>query len=154
MEYNYNYDYTTDLSTADAGILAGMMAFVAAYFLVIMVIAVFMIVSMWKVFVKAGKPGWAALIPVYNIIVLLEIVGRPTWWVLLYFLSVIPFVGWIGAMIVSVIVMIDLAKSFGKDTGFAILLILLPIVGFPMLAFGKDEYKGPSVTAATPPAAK
>ena len=154
MEYNYNYDYTTDLSTADAGVMAGMMAFFAAYFLVIMAVAVFMIVCMWKIFVKAGKPGWAALVPVYNIIVLLEIVGRPAWWVLLFFLSVIPFVGWIGAMIVGVIVMIDLAKSFGKDTGFAILLILLPIVGYPMLAFGKDEYKGPAVTAATPPAAK
>ena len=73
---------------------------------------------------------------------------RPTWWVLLYFLSVIPVVGWIGSLIVSVIVMIDLAKSFGKDTGFAVLLILLPIVGYPMLAFGKDEYKGPSVKPA------
>ena len=154
MDYNYNYDYTTDLSTADAGLMAGMMAFFAAYFLVIMAVAVFMIVCMWKIFVKAGKPGWAALVPVYNIIVLLEIVGRPAWWVLLFFLSVIPFVGWIGSMIVGVIVMIDLAKSFGKDTGFAILLILLPIVGYPMLAFGKDEYKGPSVTAATQPAAK
>jgi hypothetical protein len=144
----YDYNYSTDLTTADTGVLAAFMAFFAAYMLVILVIAAFMIVCMWKIFVKAGKPGWAALVPIYNIIVLLEIVGRPTWWVLLYFLSVIPVVGWIGSLIVSVIVMIDLAKSFGKDTGFAVLLILLPIVGYPMLAFGKDEYKGPSVKPA------
>jgi hypothetical protein len=145
---DYNYNYSTDLTTTDTGVLAAMMAFFAAYTLVILVVAVFMIVCMWKIFVKAGKPGWAAIVPIYNLVVLMEIVGRPTWWVLLYFLSVIPFVGWIGALVVGIIVMIDLAKSFGKDTGFAILLILLPIVGYPMLAFGKDEYKGPSVAPA------
>lgn len=141
------YDYTTT-TTADAGALAAIMAFFAAYTLVILAVAAFMIVCMWKIFVKAGKPGWAAIVPVYNIIVLMEIVGRPAWWVLLYFASVIPFVGWIASLVVSVIVMIDLAKSFGKDTGFAVLLILLPIVGFPMLAFGKDEYKGPAAKPA------
>lgn len=146
-----DYNYATDLTAADTGVLAAMMAFFAAYTLVILAVAVFMIICMWKIFVKAGRPGWAAIVPIYNLVVLMEIVGRPAWWVLLYFLSVIPFVGWIGALIVGIIVMIDLAKSFGKDTGFAILLILLPIVGYPMLAFGKDTYVGP---AAKPAAAK
>jgi hypothetical protein len=150
---DYSYDYSDAVTQTDAGVMAAMMAFFAAYALVITIVAVFMIVCMWKVFVKAGKPGWAAIVPIYNIIVLLEIVGRPTWWVLLYFASIIPFVGWIAAVVVSVIVTIDLAKSFGKDTSFAVLLILLPVVGYPMLAFGKDAYVGPAVKAAAPPAA-
>ncbi len=146
---NYNYDYSSAVATqTDAGVLAALMAFMAAYMLVVLAIAVFMVVCLWKIFVKAGKPGWAAIVPIYNVIVLLEIVGRPAWWVLLFFLSVIPIVGWIGSLVVSVIVMNDLSKSFGKDVGFTVLLVLLPVVGYPMLAFGKSEYKGPVVTAA------
>lgn len=139
MYNDLNYGTTT---TTDAGVAAAMTAFLGAYFLVVLVVAIFFIVCMWKIFVKAGKPGWAALVPIYNFIVLLEIVGRPTWWVLALFAGIIPVVGAIIAFVAMVIVMIDLAKSFGKDTGFAILLILLPIVGYPMLAFGKAEYKG------------
>ncbi|MDD3480667.1 MAG: DUF5684 domain-containing protein [Patescibacteria group bacterium] len=119
---------------------------------VVLAVAVFMIVCMWKIFVKAGKPGWAAIVPIYNVIVLLEIIGRPAWWVLFLFASVIPFVGWIAALAFGIIIALDLAKSFGKDTGFGILLPLLPIVGYPMLAFGKAEYKGPSASGSKPAA--
>lgn len=94
-----------------------------------------MIASQWKIFEKAGKPGWACLVPIYNMIVLMEIIGKPKIWVLYFF---IPFVG-IYFAIVSVI---ELAKVFGKDTGFAIGMLLLGIVFYPMLAFGDAQYQG------------
>jgi len=98
---------------------------------------IFMLVAMWKIFTKAGKPGWASIIPFYNIWVILEIVGRPGWWLLL---MLIPGVN----VVIGIILMIDLAKSFGKGGGFAVGLLLLPYVFFPILGFGKAQYVGPS----------
>lgn len=99
-------------------------------------LALVIIIALWVLFQKAGKPGWAAIIPFYNIWVLLEVVGRPGWWLLLYF---IPFVN----IIIGFILMFDLAKAFGKEGGFAIGLILLPIIFLPILAFGDAQYVGP-----------
>ncbi|MBI5759004.1 MAG: signal peptidase I [Planctomycetales bacterium] len=90
----------------------------------------------WKMFEKAGKPGWASLVPIYNVIVLLEIAGKPIWWIVLL---MIPCVGFV----VAILVFIEIAKSFGKGTGFAIGLILLGIVFFPILGFGDAKYLGP-----------
>ena len=98
---------------------------------------VLMLVSSWKVFTKAGKPGWAILIPIYNIIVLLEIVGKP-WWFL--FLMLIPIVNFV----ITVWVTNLLSLSFGKDVGFTIGLILLGPIFVPILGLGKSEYKGPA----------
>ncbi len=95
-----------------------------------------------KIFQKAGrKDAWTAWVPIYNTWVLFEIAGRPGWWALLGF---IPIFGGIVAFVVGIIAMIDLAKSFGKEGGFAALLILLPVVGYPMLAFGDAKYHGPA----------
>ena len=77
---------------------------------IILAFAAFMIAAVWKVYSKAGKPGWAAIVPIYNLIVLLEIIGRPLWWI---FLFLIP----LANVVFSFIVHIDLAKSFGKTTG-------------------------------------
>ena len=104
-------------------------------------IAVFMIASVWKVFVKAGKPGWAVLIPIYNFIVLIEIVGKPTWWVILLF---VPFVNYIILVWITNL----LSKSFGKDVGFTLGLLFLGIIFFPVLGFGSAEYKGPAAKEA------
>ena len=104
-------------------------------------VVVLMLVSMWKIFAKAGKPGWAGIIPIYNNFVMLEIVGRPAWWLLLYF---IPFVN----IVVGIIVLNDLSKSFGKTTGYTVGLVLLPFIFMPMLAFGSAKYGGPSVKPA------
>jgi hypothetical protein len=104
-------------------------------FLIYAVIIVVMIAGMWKIFVKAGKPGWAAIIPIYNVIILLEIVGRPMWWILIYLVC---------APIAAIIISLDLAKSFGKDIGFGIGLIILPVIFYPMLGFGSATYVGPS----------
>jgi hypothetical protein len=98
-------------------------------------IVVLMIVSMWKVFTKAGKPGWAILIPIYNIIVLLEIVGKPWWWLLLMLIPVVNIVFAIWTINL-------LSKSFGKDVGFTIGIILLGFIFIPILGLGSAQYVG------------
>ncbi len=100
-----------------------------------LVIGLIMIIAMWKVFSKAGQPGWAAIIPIYNIYVLCKIAGRPGWWLLL---MLIPFVNFI----IAIIVCIDIAKNFGKGAGFGIGLALLGFIFFPILGFGSATYQG------------
>ena len=101
---------------------------------------ILIIAGMWKTFEKAGKPGWASLIPFYNFYVMFEIVGRPGWWLILLF---VPFVN----IVVYILLAIDMAKSFGKDTVYGILLLwLIAPVGYLMLGFSDAEYQGPSVS--------
>ena len=109
------------------------MGFVAI--LVWLVLVVFFIAVGWKIFTKAGKPGWAAIVPIYNIVVVLEIVNRPIWWIVLTLIPVVNFV-------VAIILAIDLAKSFGKGTGFGVGLILLGPIFSAILAFGDARYQG------------
>jgi len=106
-----------------------------------LIVLLVVLAAMWKVFAKAGKPGWAAIVPIYNIIVLMEIVGRPVWWVVLFF---IPFVNFV----VGIIALIDLAKSFGKGTGFGIGLAFLGFIFLPVLGFGGAQYRGPAAAQA------
>lgn len=94
-----------------------------------------MLIGMWKVFEKAGKPGWAAIVPVYNGIVLLEIINRPIWWIILLICFAL-------SPIFHIIVSLELAKSFGKSIGFAVGMILLPFIFFPILGFGDSKYIG------------
>ncbi len=101
------------------------------------VYTILIIAAWWKIFSKAGQPGWAAIIPIYNWIVWCKIVGRPAWWVLLLLICFPIF---------FIILSIDLAKSFGKGVGFAIGLILVSIIFFPILGFGSATYQGPSAT--------
>lgn len=108
-------------------------------FIAIVVVALTFI-GLWKVFKKAGKPGWAAIIPIYNIVVILEIVKRPTWWVILMFIPIVNFV-------IMIIVMIDLAKAFGKGTGFGLGLAFLNFIFIPILGFGKAQYIGNTSTS-------
>lgn len=103
--------------------------------LVYLAILVLVIAGMWKVFVKAGKPGWACLIPIYNVIVLLEIAGKPLWWIILLF---IPFVN----IVVFVLISIAVAEKFGKGLGFGLGLAFLPMIFFPVLGFGDAKYQG------------
>jgi len=118
----------------DAAIAGAMALFGLVVGVFALICAVIVIAAMWKLFNKAGKPGWAAIIPIYNIIVLLEIIEKPLWWIVLMF---IPFVNFVIAIIVN----IELAKKFGKDIVFAIGLILLPIVFLPILGFGSAQYR-------------
>ncbi len=107
---------------------------VGLFYLLIIVIY---IAGMWRIFEKAGKPGWAAIIPIYNFIVLLEIVGKPWWWILLLLIPIVNIV--IGIMVANL-----LAKSFGQGVGFTLGLLFLGFIFYPMLGFGNYEYEGPA----------
>ena len=122
MDYNYGYE--------------GGIGIVGWFFYIAVI--VFMLVTMWKVYVKAGKPGWASLIPFYNILVMLEIVGKPWWYLLLMFIPVVNIV-------ISIMVTLDTAKVFGKGSGFGVGLIFLPFIFYPILAFGDAKYQGATV---------
>jgi hypothetical protein len=119
--------------------MAVLLASAGAGILVIVYIAliVFEIAALWQVFVKGGRPGWAAIIPFYNYYVLLKIVGRPGWWLILYIIPIVNIIVWI-------IVAIDLSKSFAKTSGFAVGLILLAFIFIPILGFGPAAYVGPA----------
>jgi hypothetical protein len=124
-----------DFGNAPSAALLGMGL---VFFLVMMVIAVVFIIGMWKVYTKAGQPGWAILIPIYNIYILLKIAGRPGWWVIL---CLIPLVN----IVIAILVAIDVAKSFGQSAAFGvILLFLLSGIGYLMLGFGNYKYVGPA----------
>ncbi len=113
--------------------VAGVIALVMMLFYLALLVLI--IVGMWKVFTKAGKPGWAAIVPIYNIIVLLEVAKKPLWWIVLI---IIPFVNFIAMILIC----IDLAKNFGKGGGFGVGLALLPFVFYPILGFGNARYQG------------
>jgi hypothetical protein len=103
-----------------------------------LLIFVAMIAGMWKVFEKAGKPGWAAIIPIYNIIVLLQIVGKPIWWLILLLIPIVNIV-------ILILIAMDLAVCFGKSKGWGIgLLFFLGFIGYPLLGFGDATYKAPA----------
>ncbi len=100
-----------------------------------LVFAVLMIVSMWKIFEKAGEPGWASIIPFYNLYVILKISDKPGWWLILFFIPIVN-------LIMIIITIFALAGKFGKGGGFAVGMILLPIIFFPILAFSDASYSG------------
>lgn len=99
---------------------------------------IFMIASLWKTFEKAGQPGWAAIIPIYNVYIMTQIARKPGWWVLL---MIIPYIGIIWSIWTQNLI----AKSFGKNEGFTVGLILLPFIFWPILGFGDAKYNSASV---------
>ncbi|EDM77307.1 hypothetical protein PPSIR1_26358 [Plesiocystis pacifica SIR-1] len=100
--------------------------------LIVMIVA---LAGLWKVFAKAGEPGWACIVPIYNMIVLLNVAGRPVWWFILMFVPIVNF-------IVLLVVWIDIAKRFGKGTGFGLGLVFLGPIFIPILGFGDAQYIG------------
>jgi uncharacterized membrane protein YhaH (DUF805 family) len=143
-------EYTTSYSTSTSGALdPAVTLFILALYLVVFI---GVIAGMWKVFTKAGKPGWAAIVPFYNTYTMLEIAGRPGWWLLLFFVPGVQ-------LIIAILIGIDIAKSFGKSAAFGVFgLGIFSFVGYPMLGFGKATYQGAnptnlSATTAAPVAA-
>ncbi len=112
-----------------AGMSAGTM-------IVSLIITAVMLVAYWKIFVKAGEPGWGCLIPFYNLYIMFKIAWGKGW---LFLLMLIPFVN----IVVSIIWLWKFNKSFDKGAGFFVLLLLLPFIGFLILAFDSSEYIGP-----------
>ena len=109
-----------------------------------LIVAVFMLIAMWKVYTKAGKPGWGCIIPIYNVYLMMKIAGKPGWWFILCFIPIVNIV-------IGIIATIGIANNFGKGVGFAVGLILLPIIFYPMLAFGSAEYIGSETPAFEAP---
>ena len=124
------------MDESGGGIIASIMM------LVWLAVIVAILAGFWKVFVKAGQPGWACLVPTYNIVVMLQIVGRPIWWLVLLLIPIV-------SLVVMIIVSIDMAKSFGKGTGFGVGLALLGPIFYPMLGFGDAKYQGPAAASAS-----
>jgi len=111
--------------------------FLAPLFLGYLAFIVFEIVAFWKVYAKAGQPGWAVLIPIYNVYVLLKIAGKPGWWLLLF---LIPLVN----LIIAILVAIEVAKAFGHGAGFGLGLAFLGFIFYPILGFGSSTYTKPA----------
>ncbi len=125
---------------------AALIGFIGTFFVLWLAIMIFMIVINWKMFEKAGKPGWASIVPIYNIIILFEIIGYKWYYIFLLFLGAVPVVGWIAMMLFVISYSIKLAKSFGQGAGFGIGLWLVNPVFVAIIAFNKDiNYVGPSV---------
>ena len=134
--YDYGYDYGYD---AGAAVGTGLAAFgigMLIMWLISMAISVFTIITYWKVFKKAGKPGWAAIIPIYNTIVMIEIAGLPMWYIALFFIP-------IGNIIALFLIYIELAKKFGQSAAFGVGLVFLSPIFLGILAFNKNYvYQG------------
>lgn len=119
----------------NTGTIAGAL-FGGAFGIILLAIAVIGIIGMWKVFEKAGQPGWAVLIPFYNAYIILKIAGKPGWWLVL---MLIPLVN----LVIAFIVAIEVAKAFGQSALFGVvLLFFLSIVGYLILGFGNYRYVG------------
>ncbi|HYU07972.1 MAG TPA: DUF5684 domain-containing protein [Gemmatimonadales bacterium] len=113
------------------------------FWIVMCALIVLEIAAMWKVFEKAGQPGWAAIVPIYNLIVLIQIAGKPVWWILLYFIPIV-------SLIIAIIVLHNISVNFGKGVGFTLGLLFLSPIFFPILAWGDAEYRGPAGGSPVP----
>lgn len=129
--------HATVFGDSGSGLAAILAAFGIIGFLIAVAVAVFYLAAYWRIFSKAGKPGWACLIPIYNIIVLLQVVGRPVWWILLFLIPLVDIV-------ILFVILHDLSRSFGHDIGFTLGLIFLGFIFIPVLAFGSSRYVGPA----------
>lgn len=128
------------MNSYDAGYLLGSMlasGFAIVYFLIMVAILVLVIVAQWKIFTKAGEPGWACIVPIYNLYILYKISFGNGWLGLLNLIACI-------APIMNIICMVKLAKAFNKGTGFTLGLIFLPFIFMLILGFGSDQYVGPN----------
>lgn len=145
MGYDYstyysNYNYHDAMpATLAATILGALMV----YLFIILVIAVIQLIAMWKLYKKAGEKGWKSIVPIYNLVILFKISGLSPWLIFAYFAAVIPFIGWIVPIALNAVLAYKLAKSFGKDGGWAVGLYFLPTIFYMILAFGRSEYVGP-----------
>lgn len=127
-----------------AGIILGALALFL--FLFCLAIIIFVVVIRWKLFEKAGKPGWASIVPIYSEIIMLEIAGYEWYYIFYLCLGVIPVIGALALTLFAITYKIKTAKSFGQGIGFGIGLWLLPIIFEAIIVFNKDiNYVGPAV---------
>lgn len=134
---NYANMHLTLLATAPSSAGAG--AAGTAFLVIIFAFAIASIVCFWRIFTKAGKPGWAILVPIYNLVALINVSGHSGWWLLIL---LIPGVDIIFIIVFSMVVYWDLGKAFGKGVLFRLGLMFLGPIFIPILAFGKAQYVG------------
>jgi Family of unknown function (DUF5684) len=124
--------------TSSGGFVALLIVALAFYVLVCL--------GLYGTFIKAGQPGWAGFVPLYNFIVLLRVAGRPATWGWFLLLLIVPYVGTLGFFIVYIIVANDVSKSFGHGPGFTVGLVIpyVSIVFWYILWLGPSQYRGPA----------
>lgn len=144
----YDYGYATDTAAA-TGLGAILGAFLGIFLIIGLVVGIIQLVGMWKVFTKAGEKGWKCLIPIYNLVTLFRVSGLSPWIIFGYLAGIIPFVGWIICLGITIYQCNSLAKAFGKDVGYTVGLVLIPVIFYPILGFGKAEYVGKGNVSTT-----
>lgn len=133
---DYGYGYGVDAGSAVATGVGAVLGFIAIVYILALATGIFTIICNWKVYKKAGKQGWETIVPIYNIIVLLEIVNLPMWYILLF---LVPFAN----IYATFKIYIELAKKFGQSVGFGIGLVFLNPIFMAILAFNKNYvYQG------------
>ncbi len=125
-----------------AAALGVLLALIAAFGMILLAGYVVCLIGMWKVFTKAGQPGWAVLIPIYNVIVLLRVAGLPWYWVFALFLQIIPIIGLLAIVVLAVMCLHRISTRFGQGVGFTIGLTLLGPIFWLILGFGDSKYLG------------
>lgn len=108
---------------------------IAVFLILYFALIIFLIGAMWKINTKAGEPGWACIVPFYSFYILCKISGVKNWWLIF-----IP----LANIYIAIVTIFALAKSFGKDTGFGVGLLLLGIIFYPILGYGDARYVGPN----------
>ena len=120
--------------------------------IVVFVMCILTIIGQWQLFKKAGKPGWAALIPIYNTYVLCQITGVNPWWIAIVFVAgviieIVPALSIVSTIVeiyFGVLLAVSVSRSFGKNDGYAVGIYFLGFIFYPILGFGKSEYLGPT----------
>ena len=132
------------------GLLETSPALAWAIIIIALLLAIVAIAGMWKTFSKAGKPGWAAIIPIYNLVVMIQIAQKPMWWLAIFLAGgLIPIAGPIANLVFSIMLGIGIAEKFGKSAGFGVGLSLLGFVFYPILGFGDAVYEGGNTAQAS-----
>ncbi len=134
-----------DVAAASTAIFGALMV----YLVIVLAIAIVQIIAMWKIFTKAGEKGWKAIIPIYNFVILFKISGLSPWLIFAFFAVIIPIIGWIVPIALNALLSYKLAKSFGKDTGWAVGLYFLAPIFYMILGFGQSQYVGPAGETTT-----
>ena len=136
------------VSDNDAAVAGGILALLGAFMFVFALVGLVVVIGMWKTFSKAGQPGWAAIIPIYNLVVLFRVAGQSGWLALTFLLNFIPVVGglaWLGIVIWN---HVNVSKRFGHGVGFALGLVFLAPIFWLILGFGSSKYVGDQAAQA------
>lgn len=137
--YDYGYDYGYELGSNMNELSPMAIAIIVFFSIIALALAITQLVGEWKTYKKAGRHGWAAIIPFYREWTMLEVGGQHGAYIFFMF---IPFVGSIVFLVFQIMALLEIAKRFGKDTGFGILSIFFPWITFPILGLSDAKYNG------------